>query len=341
MSVTDARDRRTDPDAAPLLEVVDLRKSYGSEGWFGGRSRHRVLDGVSFRLRRGEVLALVGESGSGKSTIAKLLLRLEPVDDGRILLDGVDILARERSGASRDFRRRVQMVFQDPFASLHPMQTVLTQLATPLERLAGAPVSRHRALARELLSDVGLEPADELLDRMPHSLSGGQRQRVAIARALAARPDLLIADEPTSMLDVSLRVGVLELLDRLRRERGLAILLITHDLASARVLSDRMMVLYRGKLVEEGPAESLIGGPIHPYTQALIAAADTERAPSKLERLADAAPRDARGGCDYAARCSQRIDGCESHPPPVVQLEGARTVRCILPSRPPAHHGAH
>ncbi|MBK9519353.1 MAG: ABC transporter ATP-binding protein [Anaeromyxobacter sp.] len=261
-----------------MLQVTELTRTFAAGGSPWRPTRTAAVDGVSFSVRRGEVVALVGASGSGKSTIARLLLRLDEPDGGRILLDGRDVLAEEPRGASLAYRRRVQLVFQDPFASLNPVHTVAHHLERPLLRhgLAGGARSGSAALRRRLaalLDTVGLTPAGDFLDRHPASLSGGQRQRVAIARALAVEPDLLVADEPTSMLDVSIRTGVLNLLARLKRERGLAVLLITHDLASARYLADRILVLQQGRVVEEGPSRALLAAPSHPYTRALLAAA--------------------------------------------------------------------
>ena len=293
-----------------------------------------AVDDVSFELGRAETMAIVGESGSGKSTIARMLLRLETPDAGELRFDGVDMLATERQ-ASPAYRRRVQMVFQDPFGSLNPMLTVLRHLAIPLTRLAKTPSAEVRARAITLLADVGLEPARELVDRMPHELSGGQRQRVAIARALAASPELLVADEPTSMLDVSIRTGVLELLARLRRERGLSILLITHDLAAARHLSDRILVLYKGRVVEQGPSADIVGAPMHPYTRALIEAVTATRITPR-EKLRVAEVKSTGAGCPYAPRCAERLDRCETSEPPLVAIGKGRLVRCHLhPAAPP------
>lgn len=254
-----------------LLEVRDLVKSYAA----GGLTRRRVdaLRGVSLCVDRGEVVAVVGESGSGKSTLARILLRLERADRGSVWLAGTRVPVTRGGRVPPDYRRRVQMVFQDPFASLNEVNTVRYHLARPLLRHGGANRRTVDGAVERLLDTVGLGGARELLDRHPHELSGGQRQRIALARALAPGPELLVADEPTSMLDVSIRMGVIRLLAQLCRARGLAIVFITHDLASARVLADRIVVLYAGQVVEHGAAGDVIGRPEHPYTRALLAAA--------------------------------------------------------------------
>jgi len=254
-----------------LLEIIGLSKTFRANRLFRSSRPVVAVDDVSFAVHRGEAVALVGESGSGKSTIARILLRLERPDAGRILLDGEDVLAGEPAHASLSYRRRVQMIFQDPFGSLNPTHDVAHHLVRPLLRHGRAAKADARVRALELLRAVGLEPAEEFICRRPDELSGGQRQRVAIARALAVDPDLLIADEPTSMLDVSIRMGILTLLTRLRSERRLGMLLITHDLASARYLADRVLVLYRGRIVESGPADELVRSPAHAYTRALLA----------------------------------------------------------------------
>jgi oligopeptide/dipeptide ABC transporter ATP-binding protein len=287
-----------------------------------------AAEDVSFRLDRGEAVAIVGESGSGKSTVARLLLRLESLDRGEILLDGEDVPARGH--ASRQYRRRVQMVFQDPFASLNPVHSVASHLERPLliHRRARRVDLEERVL--ELLRTVGLEPAEEFLHRHPYELSGGQRQRVAIARALAVEPDLLVADEPTSMLDVSIRLGILNLLADLKHERRLAILLITHDLASARYLADRILVLYRGRIVEAGPSGSLVGAPAHPYTRALLASIarlGAEKPPAA--RPARATGEERPGGCPFAPRCPEVMDLCLTRDPAPRSVDGHR-VRCHL-----------
>ena len=254
-----------------VLEAHNLVKRYRLRGGWRGTTLTAVND-VSFTLEAGRTVALVGQSGSGKSTIAKLLMQLENPTSGRILLNGKPILRRGRG--LREYRNNVQMVFQDPFASLNPFHTVEHHLARPL-LLHGKATSTAevRAGVRRLLRRVRLEPVDEVARRRPHELSGGQRQRVAIARALAPGPTVLIADEPVSMLDVSIRLGVLNLLASLQREENLGVLYITHDLATARHFSDEILVMFRGEIVERGPSDDVILDPKHEYTRLLAEAA--------------------------------------------------------------------
>ncbi|MCM3660267.1 ATP-binding cassette domain-containing protein [Georgenia satyanarayanai] len=242
-----------------------------------------AVDHVSFLLEQGRTIALVGESGSGKSTVAKMLAKLDTPTSGRILLDGHDSSTRGRG--LRAYRHEVQMVFQDPFASLNQFHTIAHHLERPL-RLHGRARTRSEVDSHieQLLERVNLTPARSFADRRPHELSGGQRQRVAIARALAPEARFLIADEPVSMLDVSIRLGVLNLLARLQREDNLGVLYITHDLATARHFSDEIMVMRRGVVVERGPSDSVILDPQHEYTKALLAAAPE---PSRHGRLRD------------------------------------------------------
>ena len=256
------------------LEARRLVKTYRLRD---GRTRRlTAVNDVSLTLEPGSTVALVGQSGSGKSTIAKLLLQLERPSSGQILLDGTPV-PRGGSGL-RDYRRRVQMVFQDPFSSLNPFHPVEHHLARPLllhRRVSSRSQLRDRV--RELLERVRLDP-DDIAHRRPHELSGGQRQRVAIARALAPEPSILVADEPVSMLDVSIRLGVLNLLAALQRQENLGVLYITHDLATARHFSDDILVMYRGEIVERGPADEVILNPQHEYTRLLREAApDPER----------------------------------------------------------------
>ncbi|MCR2784110.1 MULTISPECIES: ATP-binding cassette domain-containing protein [unclassified Microbacterium] len=244
------------------LEFRSVTKRYRVRG----AGHMLALDDVSFRLESGQTVALVGQSGSGKSTIAKIITQLERATSGEVLLDGAPLPRGGR--ALRSYRQQVRMVFQDPFASLNPYHTVRHHLERPLRLDNVVPREEVEAEVRRLLERVRLDP-DGTIDRRPHELSGGQRQRVAIARALASRPSLLVADEPVSMLDVSIRLGVLNLLAELQRESNLGVLYITHDLATARHFSDRIMVLHHGRVVEEGTADDVILRPQHEYTRAL------------------------------------------------------------------------
>ncbi len=268
--------------SANTLEARNLVKDFHLRSGVRTSVLHAVKD-VSFTLEAGKTIALVGESGSGKSTIARMLMKLETPTSGEILLDGVSSGSRGRALAA--YRSEVQMVFQDPFASLNPFHSIAHHLERPLRiHHPGLSAAQVRERALELLERVRLSPAEGFVDRKPHELSGGQRQRVAIARALAPGARFIVADEPVSMLDVSIRLGVLNLLADLQREDDLGVLYITHDLATARHFSDEIMVLYKGDVVERGPADDVILHPRHDYTKTLLAAAPD---PDNLGRLRD------------------------------------------------------
>jgi peptide/nickel transport system ATP-binding protein len=263
-----------------VLETRDLARHFTVRRRLrGGALTVKAVDGVSLELRRGEITALVGASGSGKSTVARVLSGLDHPTGGTVLLDGGGEIHRLRGSAFRAYVRRVQMVFQDPFGSLNPVHTVGYHLGRPL-RIHGFVKTKdeERTAVTELLERVQLTPADQYIDAYPAQLSGGQRQRVAIARALAARPEIVLADEPVSMLDVSIRLGLLNLLRALAVEDGIALLYITHDIASARYFADRLLVMNAGRIVEEGTAEEVTQNPQHPYTQLLLdSAPDPDR----------------------------------------------------------------
>jgi peptide/nickel transport system ATP-binding protein len=235
------------------LEVRDLSKSF---------AKLRAVDDVSFTLSPGTITALVGESGSGKSTVARMIVRLYEPSSGEIVFDE----------HGKSYRSQVQMIFQDPFGSLNPVKTVRHHIERPLRIHHIVPRKKVRGRIHELLELVGLVPAAHIAEKYPHQLSGGQRQRVAIARALAVEPTVLVADEPISMLDVSIRIGILNLMQKLRDELGIAILYITHDLASARYVADEVLVMYLGQIVEQGPTDAVLQESLHPYTQLLLSA---------------------------------------------------------------------
>jgi peptide/nickel transport system ATP-binding protein len=322
---------------SPILEVKDLSKTYKVGGSFQ-QQELRALHNVSFRLHRGECIALVGESGSGKSTVLKILSRLEQPTSGKLMFRGKDLLELEPKSASLDYRSQVQMIFQDPFGSLNPIHTVRHHLKRPL--LRHRKVKLDADLERQilaLLDTVGLCPAKEFADKRPHQMSGGQRQRVAIARALAVEPSVILADEPISMLDVSIRMGVLNLMHDLKTATGVGYLYVTHDLASARYIADRTMVMYAGQIVEGGPSEALLNAPRHPYTRLLVEAVPDPRgdiyrplpAKSGAPQVINPPP-----GCPFADRCPETKDICRKLPPPPIALpnqgDGEGFVACHL-----------
>ncbi|MCL2793873.1 MAG: ATP-binding cassette domain-containing protein [Microbacteriaceae bacterium] len=294
----------------------------------------RAVDGASLALHAGEITALVGESGSGKTTIARVLSLVYKPTGGSLLYDGKPVKYGHR--AERAYYSNVQLIFQDPFASLNALKKVSYILgrALRIHRIASGPRA-VRAKVLELLGLVNLTPGESFVDRYPTDMSGGQRQRIAIARSLAMNPRVLLADEPTSMLDASIRIGVLNLLDRLRREHQLAVLYITHDIASARYLADRVNVMFGGKIVEYGDAEDVIANPKHPYTRQLISAApDPARYKGSgheiITDISDASPIDNTVeymGCRFAARCPVALPKCTTQQPPYF-VSGTRATAC-------------
>jgi oligopeptide/dipeptide ABC transporter ATP-binding protein len=317
----------------PLLEVSDLVTRYpisrGLMGTLARRPRERVhaVEGVSFSLHRGEMLALVGESGCGKTTTAQSVLRLVEPDSGSIRFDGTDIThlpGREL----RPLRKRMQIVYQDPYESLDPRFRVRSTIEEPLSVHGVGSRAERREEVRRALELAGLTPPDLYLDRYPHELSGGQRQRVAIASSLVLHPDLLVADEPVSMLDVSVRAGILAILDDLRR-RGLGILMITHDLSTAARFADRIAVMYLGRIVEEGPARAVVHNPQHPYTRALLSVVPKRdpRDRSRPEILRGETPDSVHipEGCRFHPRCPMAIPDCKEIDPELRRPAAADT----------------
>ncbi|HEX2010909.1 MAG TPA: oligopeptide/dipeptide ABC transporter ATP-binding protein [Roseateles sp.] len=321
-------------DAPLLLQVSELRRHYRlpRERLFAPAPRIAALQGVSFELAAGRSLGVVGESGSGKSTLARAVMALDAApqrDSGRIQLDGQDLLALPPA-ALRRARAQMQMVFQDPYGSLDPRRRVGRIVAEPLAMLAPLPAAEQRERVLQTLRAVGLREAD--LDKYPHEFSGGQRQRIAIARALVTRPRLIVADEPVSALDVSIQAQVLNLLAELRQRFGLSYLLISHDLAVVGHVCDEILVLYRGRVVEQGSPEALFRLAAHPYTQALLDAVPRprpgarRRAPAAPSALAAQARPDT--GCAYAARCPHASALCLEQPPPLRALGGGQQAAC-------------
>ena len=298
----------------------------------------RAVDGIDLTLEKGEVLALVGESGSGKTTTGRVIVKLTPQTSGRITFDGQDVSTLWGTRALRAYRRRVQLIFQDPYETLNPRQTIFDFVAEPLA--INEPGLHREERDRRVfaaLDTAGLRPAADYALRYPHELSGGQRQRVAIAGALVMGPELIVADEPVSMLDVSIRTELLRLMLELRRERGLTYLFITHDLSLAWVIADRIAVMYLGKIMEIGPAESVIRSPRNPYTQALVSVSPSPDPPTAGERarrtiLKGETPDAAHipNGCRFNPRCPLVFDRCLVEEPPLFDVGGGQSAACWL-----------
>jgi peptide/nickel transport system ATP-binding protein len=318
-----------------VLEARGLTKHFrvrsrAARGQRRSRAVVRAAEDVNLVLEAGRVTAVVGESGCGKTTVARMLAQLIKPTRGTITLGGAPVSGRRL----RAYRRKVQIVFQDPFASLNPVHTVRYHLARPLRihgRARGG--SEVDAAVEALLSRVRLQPPRQFADKLPHELSGGQRQRVAIARALAAGPSVLLADEPVSMLDVSIRIGVLNLLGELRDVEGLAILYVTHDIASARYFADTMTVMYAGRVVESGPSLQVTDTPAHPYTQLLLdAAPDPERQGPQAIEARGAAPSliAPPAGCRFHPRCPHAMPVCSERQPPDISVGEGHMAACWL-----------
>jgi oligopeptide/dipeptide ABC transporter ATP-binding protein len=297
----------------------------------------RAVDGIDLDLRRGEVLALVGESGSGKTTTGRVIVKLTPQTAGRLTFEGKDVSGLWGTNALRGYRRRIQLIFQDPYETLNPKQTINDFVMEPLVvNDIGAP-SERQALTFAALEAAGLRPAADFAFRYPHELSGGQRQRVVIAGAMVMGPELIVADEPVSMLDVSIRTELLRLMLDLRAERGLTYLFITHDLSLAWVIADRIAVMYLGKIMEIGPAEQVIRSPHNPYTQALVSVSPTPEPPTAGERakrtiLVGETPDAAHvpPGCRFNPRCPYAFDRCRVEEPPLFDVGGGQSAACWL-----------
>ena len=313
------------------LEVRGLTKHF---------ARVHAVDDVSFELRPGTITALVGESGSGKSTVARLLARLHDPTSGSVLWEGGDVSRVRRRRDVLRYRSEVQLIFQDPFDSLNPVKTVLYHVERPLRIHKMVPPRQVEERVHELLRSVGLVPPHEIAAKYPHELSGGQRQRVALARVLAVEPKVILADEPTSMLDVSIRIGILNLMMRLKEERDIAFLFVTHDLASARYVADDLLVMYAGQIVERGPVEEVLAAPLHPYTRLLLAAVPDPARRLETSRIEErkglaAAAVDPPDRCRFLERCPLAVDICSHVTPPLVEARPRQSARCHVTAPSP------
>ncbi len=324
------------PDAKPLFEVRDIVKYFPITGGLLGRAVNQVkaVDGVSFTVHRGETLSLVGESGCGKSTVGRCVARLLDLTSGEVKLDGERIDALPESKL-KPFRKRLNIVFQDPFSSLNPRMTVEALVSEPLRshRIVSGRTERKARVA-ELLERVGLSP--DIMDRMPQQFSGGQRQRICIARALASEPDFIVCDEAVSALDVSVQAQIINLLMRLQRDLGLAILFISHDLAVVEHLSDRVAVMYLGRIMEIADRDTLFSAPCHPYTKALLSAVPLPDPTARRDRVIlkgeVPSPINPPSGCPFRTRCPIATDLCARERPELIEHTPGQRAACHYPA---------
>jgi len=323
-----------------LLETTGLSRHFKVGGNLFSHQLLHAVDDVNLTINEREIVALVGESGSGKSTMARLLAQVHKPTSGEIRFEGKSIAHLRGRRDQLKYRSDVPMVFQDPFASLNPVYKVSHGImrGLKLHRPELDAAGRKQELLR-VVAAVGLNPPEEIIERYPYELSGGQRQRIGFAQALAYRPKLILADEPVSMLDVSIRIGLLNVMAKLRDVEGVSILYITHDIASARYVSDRVMVMYGGHVVESGPTENVLSDPKHPYTQLLLSAVPDPRAPLEITtEAAKAEPPaviDPKPGCRFRARCPIAVDTCATVTPLLQPVDPNHTAACHVTAPAP------
>jgi oligopeptide/dipeptide ABC transporter ATP-binding protein len=325
------------PTQEYILEVKNLKKYFqaGRPGWFSRNdSQVHAVDDIDLQLKHGEVIALVGESGCGKSTLALTLMGLEQATEGEIIFNGRDITHlndRER----KEVRQHIQMIFQDPYESLNPTKTIEEIVMEPLivHGIGNNPDERRQRV-RNALEDSGLKPAETYMSRFPHQLSGGQRQRVVIAGALVLEPRLLLADEPVSMLDVSIRAEIINLLAELQKSRGISVLFITHDLGTVGYFADREAVMYLGRIVEIGSINEVLKDPKHPYTQALLSVIPVPNPRLRKKRVIlqgeTPNPIDLPSGCRFHPRCPVAFDECKQTDPMLMTVTNTHQAACLL-----------
>ncbi len=318
-----------------LKKWFPLRRSLSDITFRRPRRYVKAVDGVNFEIKRGEIFALAGESGCGKTTTGRAILRLIEPTEGRVEFLGRDVTRLDKKEMKEFLRRKAQIIFQDPYESLNPRKTVEDIVGEPLE-VHGLVETKaeKREIVSKYLEEVGLTPPEDFIFRFPHELSGGQRQRVAIARALVLEPEFIVADEPVSMLDMSIRASILNLMLDLRDKRGLSYLFITHDLATAKYVADRLAIMYLGKIVEMGPATEIIDNPLHPYTQALISAVPV---PDPRHKIGDIpikgevpSPINIPPGCRFHPRCVKAFELCDKKVPELMEIEPHHFVACHL-----------
>lgn len=329
-------------DSERLFEARNLRKWFASKGGgsrlanlFSSGDYLKAVDDVDFDIHRGEIVGLAGQSGCGKSTLGELLVALQEPTSGSLYFDGDNLTEFDSAGMS-EFRRRAQIIFQDPYEAMNPRFPVARLVSEPLKIHGIGDRESRMAKTSETLEEVGLAPPGKYLDKLPGELSGGERQRVCIARAIVLDPDFLVADEPVSMLDVSVRTGILHLFERLQEERDLSILYISHDLSTINYLADRTMIMYLGKIVESGSTDQVIHDPSHPYTEALLDSVpnpdpDETRSWGKLKGQVPS-PTDIPSGCRFHPRCEYATEKCKGTEPALKQREeDNREVACYYP----------